>query len=215
VGATLLLKKRAESILNGPWFVGNRENLILLDTTHEEQFQGLLRRRPVLYRDGGFEDFKNIQEIKETQHFLDLVQTVAGTLGERFNISPGLLREKDLTRCYPGRWKELTFSTVFLTSFANRILTGTFQFEAIEKTRLEDYLTHVFERDVHGKGVVKAEIRKTSEDWVKSIESDEIRQQHLLAFSHFSLDLFEQEYGRIPPGEEIDPRYVRGLLICE
>ena len=215
VGAILLLKRKAESILNGPWFSGSRENLILLDTIHGERFEGLLSRRPALYRDGKFEDFKNIQEIRETQHLLDLVQTVTETLGERFNISPGLLKKKELAQCYPEIWKELTLSTLFLTSFANQILTGAFQFEAIHKARLKDYLAHVFERNAQGKGVVKREIRTSLKNWVESIEGDEHRRQHLLTFFDFSFDLLEQEYGKIPPGEEIDPRYVKGLLVCE
>ncbi len=215
VGATILLKKKAESILNGPWFAGNRENLIFLDVIHGERFEGLLKRRPLLYRKGIFEDFKDLEEIRETQGLLDEVQAVTSILGEKFNISPGSLKQKDLARCYPGRWKELTLSTLFLTSFSNRLLTGVFEFEAIQRARLKDYLTHIFEKGIEGNGIVKAEIRAGLRDWVKSIEGDEPRQKHLLSFSQFSMDLLEREYGRIPPGEEIDPRYAKGLLVCD
>jgi hypothetical protein len=44
-------------------------------------------------------------------------------------------------------------------------------------------------------------------------QSDENRLRHLLAFKDFCLDLFEEEYGRIPSEEEIDPQFVKGLLI--
>ncbi len=215
VGATILLRKKAESILNGPWFAGNRENLIFLDDLHEERFQGLLKKRPVLYRKGISEDFKNLEEMREAEGLLDQVQAVTSTLGEKFNIFPGSLMQKDLTRCYPGRWKELTLSTIFLTSFANRLLGGTFEFEVIQKASLKDYFTRIFEKGSNGNRVVKAEIRAGLNDWVKSIESDETRQKHLLSFFQFSMDLLEQEYGNIPPGEEIDPRYAKGLLICD
>lgn len=215
VGATILLKKKAESILNGSWFAGNRENLVFLDDVHWERFEGLLKRRPVLYRKGIFEDFKNLEEIRETQGLLDQVQAVTSALGEKFNIFPGSLMQKDLTCCYPGRWKELTLSTIFLTSFTNRLLTGVFEFEAIQRARLQEYLTHIFEKSSDGNRVVKAEIGAGLRDWVKSIEEDETRQKHMFAFFQFSMDLLEQEYGKIPPEEEIDPRYTRGLLVCE
>lgn len=42
-------------------------------------------------------------------------------------------------------------------------------------------------------------------------ENVEFKLQHLLAFRDFCLDLFEEEYGRIPPEEENEPRFVRDL----
>jgi hypothetical protein len=45
------------------------------------------------------------------------------------------------------------------------------------------------------------------------MEADENKRYHLLAFRDFCLDLLEEEFGRIPPEEEIDPRFVKGLLI--
>jgi len=36
-------------------------------------------------------------------------------------------------------------------------------------------------------------------------QSDENKRHHLLAFKDFCLDLFEEEFERIPPEEEIDP----------
>jgi hypothetical protein len=45
------------------------------------------------------------------------------------------------------------------------------------------------------------------------MEADENRRFHLLAFKDFCLDLFEEEFGRMPPEEEIDPRFIKGLLI--
>ena len=57
------------------------------------------------------------------------------------------------------------------------------------------------------------EIGEGLKEWFHSIEDDPERRLHLLAFRDFCLDLFEEEYGRIPPGEEIDPRFVKGLLI--
>jgi hypothetical protein len=44
-------------------------------------------------------------------------------------------------------------------------------------------------------------------------QSDENKRDYLLAFKDFCLDLFEEEFGRIPPEEEIDPRFVKALLI--
>jgi hypothetical protein len=54
---------------------------------------------------------------------------------------------------------------------------------------------------------------KEVEKVFNSPEREELKRQHLLAFQDFCLDLFEEEYGKIPPEEKIDPRFVGGLFI--
>ena len=213
VSTTILLRRKAESILKGPWFSGRQENLVLLDTSHFEKFEGILRKRPALYRDGGYEDFKSLQDLKEAENFLEFVGTVVNFLREELHVSPLELERMDFIGCHPETWREMTLSTIFLTSLANRILKGTFQFEAIEQARLKDFLSRVFERDAQGKGVIQMEIKNGLRDWFYSNEQEEVKRQYLLAFRDFCLDLFEEQYGKIPPGEEMDPRFVRGLLI--
>jgi len=56
------------------------------------------------------------------------------------------------------------------------------------------------------------EIREDLKGWFHSIENDPQKRLHLLAFRDFCFDLLELQYGRIPSGEEIDPRFVKGLL---
>jgi hypothetical protein len=58
------------------------------------------------------------------------------------------------------------------------------------------------------------EIREDLKEWFHSIENDPQKRLHLLAFHDFCLDLLEEQYGRIPSEEEIDPRFVKGLLLC-
>jgi hypothetical protein len=213
VSTTLLLRRKAESIFKGPWFSNDPENLVLLDPPHLETFEGLLRRRPSLYRDWNYEDFRSPQDLKEADDFLESIETVVGFLENELKASPFYLKEIDLSGCIPDGWREVTLSTIFLTSVSNQILNGVFRFEAIGQGRIRDYLTRIFERDAQGKGVIKMEIKNSLRDWLVSIEGEEVRRQHLLAFQDFCLDLFEGQYGKIPPGEEVDPRFVKGLLI--
>jgi hypothetical protein len=213
VSTTLLLRRKAESILKGPWFSNDQENLVLLDPPHFETFEGILRRRPALYRDWNYEDFKNPQDLKEADDFLESIETVVHFLGNELKVSPLYLKEMDLSSCTPDDWREMSLSTIFLTSVSNQILNGTFQFEAIGQGQMKDYLTRVFERNAQGKGVIKVEVKNGLRDWLRSIEGEDLKRQHLLAFQDFCFDLFEVQYGKIPPGEEVDPRFVKGLLI--
>jgi hypothetical protein len=175
-----------------------------LDLPYLEKFEGVLRKRPVLYRYGIPEDFKSLQDFRETKTSLEMVEAVTRFLGEKLHLYPKRLKELD---------QEVTLSTLFLTAWANQILKGTFQFEPIERVQLKDLFSRIFEKDEQGKGVIKMEINSGLRNALCSMEADESRRIHLLAFKDFCLDLFEEEFGRIPPEEEIDPRFIKGLLI--
>jgi hypothetical protein len=213
VSTTLLLRRKAESILQGAWFSNHRENLVILDPPHFEKFEGILRKKPVLYRNGIYEEFKDLQDLKEADDFLECVKAIIIFLKKELSLSPLDLKEMDLSGCYPDDWREMTLSAIFLTSAANQILKGIFQFQAIGQAQLKEFLGRVFERDARGKGVMKMEVKNGLRNWLGSIEAEEAKRQHLLAFQDFCLDLFEAEYGKIPPGKEVDPRFVKGLLI--
>jgi len=213
VSLTILLRRKAETILRGPWFEGDRENLVLLDLPHFEKFEGILRKRPTLYRDGIHEDFKNLQDLKEAEVFLESIGSIVNFFGKGLNVHPPKLRQMDWSGCYPEKWGEITFSTIFLTSLANQILRGTFQLEPIEQAQVKDLLYKVFERDGQGRGVIKREVRVGLKQWLGSIEDDPQRREHLVSSLDFCLDLFEKEFGKVLPEEEIDPRFVKGLLI--
>jgi hypothetical protein len=206
VGATILLRREAESILKGSWFSGDRRNLIFLDSPHLERVEGVLRKRPVYYRDGILEDFKDLKDHREVKKLLKMVDGVTHFVGEKLHVYPQQLKELD---------REVTLSTIFLTAVANQILRRRFQFEPVEKGQMHNLFSRIFEKDGQGKGVLKMEIKDGVKDMLSSMEADENRQLYLLAFRDFCLGLFEEEFGRIPPGEEIDPRFVKGLFLRE
>jgi hypothetical protein len=214
VSLTYLLKRKAERLVNGPWFGTDRENLLFLDPPYLERFEGILKRRPSLDRSGKVEDFKDLRELKETENLVETVEAVVHFSGKHLNVSPGYLKNLNLMECHPEDWRGITLSTLFLTALANQVLKGSFRFEAIEKAQLNDLFSRMFEKNEQGKGRIKMAIKNGLRDWLESIENDENKRDHLLAFRDFCLDLFELEFGKIPPGEEIDPRFVKGLLIC-
>ena len=214
VSLTLLLRRRASLVLSHSWLGKEPEHLVLLDTPYFDKMEGVLRKRPAFYRDGVYEDFKDLQDLKAMERFLDSIEALLSFFGERLKVSTQLLKEMDLSGCHPERWQEITLSTIFLTALANQILLGIYKFEPIKKARLQELLSHLFVRDVQGKGVIRMDLRNEVRQWLSSMESDPQRREHLLAFQDFCLDLFEGAFGKISPEEEADPRFVKGLLIC-
>ncbi len=61
---------------------------------------------------------------------------------------------------------------------------------------------------------MKMEIRDGINRSLAGIEEDEERRQHLRAFWDFCCDLLQEEYGRMTLEDEIDPRFVRGLIMA-
>jgi hypothetical protein len=76
--------------------------------------------------------------------------------------------------------------------------------------QLKDLCSCTVEKGEEGKGVIKMEIKEGIRDGLLSAEADENKRCHLLAFRDFCLDLLEEEYGSIPPEEEMKPRFVKG-----
>ncbi len=213
VSTTILLRRKAESILKGSWFSNDQENLVFLDPPHFETFEGILRRRPALYRNWVYEDFKTLRDLEEAEKFLEFLQGVVNFVTEELKVNPMKLKEMDLSGCYPEDYREVTLSTIFLTSLANQRLHGIFQFKPVEQAKVKDFLDRVFERDAEGKGVIRMEVKEGLREWLSSIESEDSSRQHLVAFQDFCLDLLEEGYGKIPPEEKTDPRFVKGLLV--
>jgi hypothetical protein len=213
VSLTLLLRRRGSLILSNSWFRKEPEHLVLLDNPYFAKMEGVLRKRPVFYRDSVYDDFKDLQDLKAMEDFLDSIEALLSFFGERLKVSSRSLKEMDLSGCHPERWQEITLSTIFLTALANQILLGTFHFKAIEKSRLKDLFSHLFERDAQGNGMLRMDLRNRLKEGLSSIENNPQRQAPLLAFQDFCLDLFELEFGKVSVGEEFDPRFVKGLLI--
>jgi len=213
VSLTLLLRRRASLMVRHSWFGKEPESLVLLDTPHFDRMEGVLRKRPTFYRGRVYDDFKDLRDLKEMERFLDSIEVLLSFLGERLKVSIQSLKEMDLSRCYPERWQEITLSTIFLTAVANQVLLGIFKFGPIETVRLKNLFSHLFERDDQGKRAIRMDLRNGLREGLSSMESNPQRQEHLIAFQDFCLDLFELEFGKVPTGEEFDPRFVKGLLI--
>jgi len=91
------------------------------------------------------------------------------------------------------------------------------QLEIVLKTRGKERIRTLFLSD-HAEALIQRipelEVFKNGlKNALGSIEADDERRIHLLAFEDFCLDLFEEEFGRIPPEEEIDSRFIKGLLM--
>ena len=56
-------------------------------------------------------------------------------------------------------------------------------------------------------------MKKALGNVLTSVEDEEIKHQHFLAFCDFCRDLLEEKYGAMAPDGEINPKGVKGLLV--
>ena len=210
---TLLLKRKAEVIFEGPWFERNRGNLVFLDFPHREIFKGLLQKRPAFYRNGKYDDFKHVDDFREIESILEMITASTHFIIDHLGLSSQKLKEMDWRNCHPNRWQEITLSTILLTSLGNQILKNIFLFEAIERNQLPILLSCLFERVDESRQIVKREVRDRVNQSFMSITKEGGKRLSMMSFWDFCFGILEQEYGRIPPGERIDLRFFKGFLI--
>jgi len=92
--------------LKGPWFQGNRENS-LLDPPHREWFEGVLRRRPVLCREGVEEEFKSLLDSRKQTDSSAGVEAWVSFMEEKVKILPHQIKSLDLGSSHPARGERL------------------------------------------------------------------------------------------------------------
>jgi len=211
--STMLLKRKAEVILKGPWFGSGRENLAFLDSPHGEIFQGLLQKRPAFYRNGVYEDFRDVEDLKEIESTLEMVAAATHFIMDQLALSSQRIKEIDFQNCHPNRWQEITLSTIFLTSLANQILRNMFLFEPIQRTQLSILVSSLFEKGDEGQPIVRRELRNWADQFVKSDTREGKRRLSIWRFWDFCFATLEEEYGRITPGKGIDLRFIKGFLV--
>jgi len=209
---TLLLRRRARSLLQGPWLGNDRRNLVFLDHPYREKLEGMLRKRPLFYRGDRYDDFHDLRDLREAEDTLRCLAVVLRATGEWLQVFPEQLRTMALQDCFPSEWQEIKLSTIFLTATANFLLYGALAWQPIPLARIWDLLDRFLTYPEKGEATVREEVRAQVEEWSSSVVQTEDL-PFLLEFWDFCFHLFQEEYGHIPPHEPIDPRFVRGLLL--
>jgi hypothetical protein len=212
LGLTLRLRKRAEGFLKNAWFQGRKQTADLLDPADRERLEGFLNKRPRFVRNGNPDDFRDLRDIRDAEAFLGRMEAGVDALSRGLNFTPDEFQAMDLADCVPEDKDSVSLSMLFNTALANRVLYGRFFIQPIDRDRLADVVSLLFERDERGNGRIRMDIRRVVEETTLS-EANAEKTEHLLAFWDFCLDLLEAEYGRIPASEEIDPRFVQSLLV--
>ncbi|RLB06643.1 MAG: hypothetical protein DRG50_05105 [Deltaproteobacteria bacterium] len=220
---TLRLRREAEKILRDSWFPDGKNDLTLLDFPYYEVMEGILRPKPTFFEglidpnSSAYRTFRELKEIHITEEKMEEIKFLLRLHREIYGFSPELIRRTDLEGCHPRDWREITLSTITLTSFANQILKARFEFSPLRQQEVKSFLIRSLEED--GKGGVLPKLR---EDFVLEAKAylnrlmkgcPENEKERAWMFWQRCLEELKEEFGYLDITRRIDPRFTKGLLI--
>jgi hypothetical protein len=197
---TVQLRRRADVL--------NRSSAApYLDAKAKACLEAINRKPPLFFEGiadptmGGARLFMNLAEIRATEQWLDRIELQCRLFEDALHFSLPEPAVIDLSGCLPDSADDVTLVEFFLTSLANKLLGREFSPLPIaeeELVRLHGMISHA--------GKLYPRLREETVKWLESLMPGGG------AFARYCLDIWEEEFCSIG-FEDIDPRFVGGLLI--
>jgi hypothetical protein len=219
---TFRLHLRLQKILEeSPWFFGEKKRLSLLDPPLREFAQGLLNKKPLFYEgivnrsSVNYRTFKTLEEIRLAEEMLDKIEAISELHSRIYGWDPPEIVSMDFKGCHPSDFYDLTFNTLTLTALAQRELGKGFVFKPLKKQELLTFLHQAFEIQNERTSSLKSDfLQRTRAFWEDLIREVEPKRKKLIEdFLREALKEFEHEYTDLDLSQDIDPRFLRLLLL--
>jgi hypothetical protein len=219
---TFRLHLRLQKILEeSPWFFGEKKRLSLLDPPLREFAQGLLNKKPLFYEgivnrsSVNYRTFKTLEEIRLAEEMLDKIEAISELHSKIYGWDPPEIVSMDFKGFHPSDFYDLTFNTLTLTALAQRELGKGFVFKPLEKQELLTFLHQAFEIQNERTSSLKSDfLQRTKAFWEDLIREVEPKRKKLMEdFLREALKEFEHEYTDLDLSQDIDPRFLRLLLL--
>ncbi|HVA80612.1 MAG TPA: DUF6178 family protein, partial [Candidatus Binataceae bacterium] len=213
VSLTIDLRKRAEQTLAQLGFTpGHAQDIAYLDSPYREALAGFMQRQPRFYAGldgkGAVEtrDFRTMRDLHLGYAMLDQVDAARPLLRA--------LLEIDIAK--PGfrasvAAREIRLSQIVLTAFARAALDDKLTPEPIEASRLTA-MRDAMMTYRNGTGRLSEALHNLVAKAV-AMRTDESERKAGGDFLNSCLNVFEEEFSGLGAEREIDPRFIRSVLI--
>lgn len=197
---TLQLQRRAKVLLASPLAP-------YLDGPFRALTDALCQRKPRFFEGlleinrAGQRPFTTLSDVKLAAEWLDRLEVQRHLFTEQFPFALPEPAALDLSGCMPDDAEDLALSDFFLTALANRLLGRAFVPEPLAADELPGLHALVSEG-----GQLRPALRQETVQWLESLVPGGG------AFADYCLDLWQEEFCTLTP-EDIDPRYVGGLIV--
>jgi hypothetical protein len=213
VSLTIDLRKRAQETVQKLGLAAERTNAITyLDTPYGEALEGFLQRMPRFFaglEDRGavvMRDFATMRDVHLGYAMLDQIEAIPAlfaAIGRIDLASPGF------RSAVAGR--DLKLSQILITTLVNSALDGRLAPEPLAARRLNEIRAALMTRGQRPAGLTDA-FHAHVEQTLRSELDDEVRERSA-DYVNACLNLFEEEFAELDPEIEIDPRFVRCILL--
>ncbi len=213
VSLTIDLRKRAEEIVSQLGLPPDkRRDIAYLDSPYREAIAAFIERRPRFFAglDGGgsveMRDFRTMRDLHLGYAILDQLDALPGLFRALLDIDIASARFRAEVAA-----REVRLSQILLTALARRALDGRLVPDAIEASRLgalraaamtpgagPGRLTDAF------RAMVGAQLAERVDDPMRRRSAD---------YVNSCLNLFEEEFAGLGAEREIDPRFIRSVLV--
>lgn len=212
VSLTIDLRKRASALMAKLGLTSERpREIFYLDSPYREALSGFLQRQPQFYggldRDGSaiMRDFRSIRDLHLAYALLEQLDAVP----DLFKSLVGLdIASARFRASIAGH--EIRLSQILLTMLARQSLDGRPTFEPLEVARLCETRDAIMtdSRPAHLSERFHRSIRTISETRL-----DPSLRARSEGFVNSCLNMLEEEFAELEPSQEIDPRFIRSLLV--
>jgi Family of unknown function (DUF6178) len=212
VSLTIDLRKRAGALMSKLGLTSDRPREILyLDSPHREALAGFLQRQPQFYggldRNGSaaMRDFRSIRDLHLSYAILEQLDAVP----DLFNSLVGLdIASARFRANIAGH--EIKLSQILLTMLTHQFLDARLMFEPLEAVRLREARSAIM---TAGWPARLSEQFHESVRLVLETRLDPTLRARSEGFVNSCLNVLEEDFAELNPAQEIDPRFIRSLLI--
>jgi hypothetical protein len=221
---TVQLSRRAQRIVANEWFPEGKASLTLLDTPYREAVEGLLQKRPVFFQglvdpsSADYRHFQTLHDVSVSEDCLGTIEFILHLHSTVYGFSYDKLRTSDLTGCSPPHWDDITFRTITLVGLTNYLLKGTLDFIPLNPEEVRAVIKQILQHNERGDivpalrpGVVD-QLQHYLHRLMEGDQPHDISRAWL--YWQQCLEAFVDEFGLLDLNTPIDPRFVKGLLVC-
>ena len=212
VSLTIDLRKRAAALMSKLGLTSERPREILyLDSPYREALAGFLQRQPQFYggldRDGSaaMRDFRSMHDLHLSYVIL-----------EQLDVVPALFKSLVGLDIASARFRaniaghEIRLSQILLTMLTRQCLDARLMLEPLEAARLREARNAIM---TAGRPARLSEQFQQSVRLVLDTRLDPNLRSRSEGFVNSCLNMLEEDLAELDPSQEIDPRFIRSLLI--
>jgi hypothetical protein len=212
------LRSTARMIACKWWPDWRKQGFAFLEFPRDEVMRGLMERVPQYYEclgggSAGFRDFESMDEIGEVGQLLEEIAVVAEACFDKIGIPRPHEAKPALEGVLAGGPEDLTLRKLLLTGFVNFTLNGRFEITPVARRDVRAIFDKVLEQKPSGAKLVGEKVKTEFLAWLAGTTGFGDRRLEILErFFAGGIRLFDEEVGRIPSWQMLDPRYVSTLV---